>query len=68
MGAAGTIRPAGEAPFAAGAAVATPVDDDSVGCVDQTLDGVGREQDPGAMAGAVNVEHAVHRTAKVDPW
>jgi hypothetical protein len=60
--------PGGEALLAAGAAVATPVDDDTVTRVDETFDGAGGEQDPAAMAGAVDIEHAVHRTDKVDPW
>jgi hypothetical protein len=38
------------------------VDDDAVAGVDGTLHGTGGEQDLAAMAGAVDVEHAAHRT------
>ena len=42
--------------------MATPVDDDTVTGVDETFDGAGCEQDPAAMAWAVDVEHAGHGT------
>jgi len=60
----GIDGPAGEALLAAGTAIATPVDDDTVAGVDETFHGAGGEQDPAVMAGAVDVEHAAYGTAK----
>ena len=61
-------RPAGEALLAAGAAIATPLDDDTVTGIDEAFDRAGCEQDPPAVAGALDVEHAVHGTGQVDLW
>jgi hypothetical protein len=46
----------------AGAAVAAPPESDTVGSVDERLDGAQREQHSAAVVGAIDIEHAAHGT------